>query len=393
MSRMTTPLERLRPWIYTGSIFLTMTLAYPAYINSSYLETFMSAPAVGLLYTIAAILTIVMMIELPRLAARFGHRALAVAAAVLTALAAGGLSAATNTATVIIAFIALYTFGFLLKLVVDIYLEGASNNADTGGIRGTYLMLTNLVWLSAPALAALLIRGNDYAPLFLVAALALIPVIIIIGRRFPELPARPPRESFIRTCRRLARHEDVNARNLYAILWIDFLLNFFYALMVVYLPLYLHTVLGFSWAVIAPMFTIMLLPFVLLQRPLGFLADRQLGEKEFLIIGFVIAALFTALIPFVPTASVLVWGILLFMTRVGAATIEVMKETYLFKSISVADGAVMSLSRMTVPLSYLVGAGVALGVLAVLPFAALFFLLGLVMLGGVAFTLRLRDTR
>jgi len=78
-------------------------------------------------------------------------------------------------------------------------------------------------------------------------------------------------------------------------------------------------ILGFGWENIGLIFTIMLVPFVLVDFPLGRLSDK-IGEKKLLITGFLITILFTLIIPFISAPLVWIWAIILFGTRLGAAT-------------------------------------------------------------------------
>ena len=183
------------------------------------------------------------------------------------------------------------------------------------------------------------------------------------------------------------------AKNIYSILVIDFLLQFFYSIMVVYMPIYLLDHVGLSWANIGLIFTIMLLPFVLFELPLGKIADKWLGEKEILIGGIIIISLATITCSFLNTKSWLLWTIVLFLTRVGAATIEIMKETYLFKKISGVDTGIVALSRINVPFSYLVGPAFFSIALMFFDFRYIFILLGLIMLGGLKYAWAIKDTK
>src|SRR5207249_2591358 len=118
---------------------------------------------------------------------------------------------------------------------------------------------------------------------------------------------------------------------------VNFLLQFFFSWMIIYTPIYLHEYVGFTWSQIAIIFSIMLLPFVILELPLGKIADRVLGEKELLVTGFSIMALTTAAMTFLHSANMVIWIGLLFISRIGAATVEIMSETYFFKQVSDID--------------------------------------------------------
>jgi MFS family permease len=193
--------------------------------------------------------------------------------------------------------------------------------------------------------------------------------------------------------RKLFVKTDQTARHIRRILVIDFLLNFFYAVMVVYMPLYLKNQIGLTWNEIGLTFTVMLLPFVLFELPLGKLADRFFGEKEILIGGLIIISLATIACSYLFSPIWFLWAILLFVTRMGAASIEIMKETYLFKKISGTDAGIVSLSRINVPFSYIVGPIFVAPILATFGLRYVFLGLGLVMLLGLIFVFRLKDTK
>ena len=63
---------------------------------------------------------------------------------------------------------------------------------------------------------------------------------------------------------------------------INLILKFFYAWMIIYTPIYLHEYMNLGWDKIGIVFTIMLIPFVILQYPMGKISDK-IGEKKLLI--------------------------------------------------------------------------------------------------------------
>ena len=87
------------------------------------------------------------------------------------------------------------------------------------------------------------------------------------------------------------------------------------------------------------------------------------------------------------------WALILFATRVGAATVEIMKETYLFKKISADDLDVLSLSRLTTPLALIIAPLSASIFLLFFPFRFIFLALSIIVALGLTQSLRLIDTR
>ena len=163
--------------------------------------------------------------------------------------------------------------------------------------------------------------------------------------------------------------------------------------MVIYTPIYLFEHIGFNWKQIGFIFMIMLIPFVLVDYPLGHLSDK-IGEKKLLLVGFLITILFTCMIPFIKTPEVWIWAIILFGTRLGAATIEIMAESYFFKEISDRNADEISFFRNTYPLSFIIAPLVAIPVLLFVPsFKYIFFVLSAIMLCGFLIVLRLKDIK
>jgi MFS family permease len=213
---------------------------------------------------------------------------------------------------------------------------------------------------------------------------AFIFIIFLHDFRDPKYKEVP----ILKTLRLFARN-----KHLSKIYVINFILKFFYAWMIIYTPIYLHQYVGFSWSQIGIIFSIMLLPFIILDFPLGKLSDR-IGEKKMLIVGFSIISLFTMAIPLFHQPLLWLWAGILFLTRIGAATIEVMSETYFFKSVDEEHADTISFFRNTMSLSFVIAPLVAIPVLLFVPsFEYLFFILGGIMLAGLLISLRLRDVK
>lgn len=194
--------------------------------------------------------------------------------------------------------------------------------------------------------------------------------------------------SMLKTLRSFLKNKD-----LLKIYLINLILKLFFVWMIIYTPLYLNSYLNLGWDKIGIIFTIMLIPFVLVDYPLGKISDK-IGEKKLLITGFAISALFTLIIPMIVEPAVWVWALILFGTRVGAAVIEVMSESYFFKNEREENADVLSFFRNTTPVSYIIAPLCAIPILLLVPsFKYMFFVLGAVMFLGLFLTLRLKDVR
>jgi MFS family permease len=387
--------KKLRIYTYVGAVFMAAYSSIPAYINSSFLAKFLGEKGIGLLYAITSFITIALMLVTPRLIKRFGNKNVLLGFVGLSIVSVLPLAYPTlKVIHTLTAFGIYIILGYLTRYALDVYLENVSEDKKTGLIRGLYMTFYNLAWLASPLLAAYLASQGSYSLVYAVAGVALIPLFFIVLFALKEnRDIKTDSSTVWQEIKYLHTDKTQTARNIKDILAIDLLLNFFYAVMVVYMPLYLNAHIGLSWSIIGLIFTIMLLPFVLFELPLGKIADKWLGEKEILIGGLIIIALSTMATFFLATSNWILWAIILFLTRTGAATIEIMKETYLFKKLDGTDTGIISLSRINVPFSYLLGPIFVSLILITLDFKYIFLFLGLVMLLGLKFALNLKDTK
>jgi MFS family permease len=155
-------------------------------------------------------------------------------------------------------------------------------------------------------------------------------------------------------------------KNISRIYLVSFVLEFFYALAVIYTPIYLLDI-GMSWEKIGWIFTAMLIPFVILQYPMGLLADKKIGEKELIITSLIIVSISTLAIYFIGSASILIWSLVLFSTRIGAAILEIMRDSYFYKRIDGNDIDLINFFRTAQSAAYIVSAVVAFLIFKLFP--------------------------
>jgi len=181
-------------------------------------------------------------------------------------------------------------------------------------------------------------------------------------------------------------------KNIIRIYYISFILEFFYAIMIIFTPLYLLG-LGFSWIQIGTIFSIMLVPFVLIQYPIGILADKETGEKELIALSLFIMGFSTLAFYYIKSTDIFILGAILFMTRVGASLIEILRDSYFYKRIDSRDIDLIDFFRTSKSLAYILAAGVSSILLLKLPIDFLFFFLAVVIFSGLYPTFKLKDNQ
>ncbi len=375
--------------MYALGTILAFAFAIPIYFTSTFLSTFMSTEWVGILYSLSSVLGIIGLAITPRILRKYGNYKTSIfmtSTLVFLLLALGFLS---SPVLIGISFILYSALLMVIVFSLDVFLESYSSDESTGGTRGIYLTLFSVAFVVSPLIAGFLLGDGDYWKLFSASAVFMVAVTAVIAlklRKFKD----PHYEStsLWRTCKKVWATKDI-----YKIFMANFLLRFFYALMVIYTPIYLNQQIGFDWDEIGIIFTIMLLPFIIFEIPAGKIADKWLGEKELLSGGFLLIALTTGALFFITSTSMVVWAAALFMTRVGASIIEIMTESYFFKQIDATNTQMIGFYRNTRPLAYLFAPIIATVFLAFFEYQYLFLALGAMMLYGLRYSLTIKDTK
>ena len=338
-----------RKIIYLAGFLISVPIALTSYINSSLLEIYVDKYFLGIIYMLASLITIIGMAKMPKILTRLGNRKstllfclIFLASLILMGLGGKGF-------IVIPAFIFYFVSVNLIFATLDIFIEDFSKNSPVGGIRGVYLTIINFAWVIAQMMSGSVIAKSSLPGIYLLSALFVSLVCIIFSlflRDFkdPQYEKVP----ILRTIIFFWRN-----RNIAKIYLITLILRFFYAWMIIYTPIYMHEYIGFDWSQIGIIFSIMLLPFIILELPLGILSDR-IGEKKMLLLGFSIMALSVLVIPLITEPIFWIWALILFTTRIGAATIEVMNESYFFKIVKEEYANEISFFRNAPSISYII---------------------------------------
>lgn len=384
--------RRLIP-IYATILLLVFHTFMVAYVNSSFLEQFIDAASVGTIYTAGSALSVLIFLFISRVLQIVGNFRLTIGLLLTNFVAVLGMSQTTVLEVAIPLFIVHLITVPLLIFNLDVFMEERIGNDEsgTGSSRGLLLTLASLVGAISPLISGQLIGnvGTDFTSAYLVSALTLIPVLVLLVLFFRTFS--DPKYSEIDVFS--AIHTFWINVNLRSVFVAHFLLQMFFMMTVVYIPLYLTSNIGLSWAEFGIIMFFAQMAYVLFEYPIGIIADRYIGEKEMMAAGFLIIAISTAWISFVSVASVLVWSIIMFTMRVGAALVEVTTESYFFKQTKSTDAQIISFFRVTRPLSYVLGAVVASLALLYVPFNLLFIVFALLMMPAMLCTLYIQDTK
>ena len=370
-----------------GFLFSVHT-ALIVYSNSSFLNQFIPESYAGLLYSIASIICIFGLLIIPRVIARFGSRITMISLLLITIGACIVQIFTPSPIAVMIAFCGLFATNTMFFLANDIMIDLIAENESMGKTRGNYLTALNIGYVIAPSITGFVLARMGFSTLYTIAAVLLVPLLIIIIQARSIRKIHISKVNILQSLKNLWKNK--NVRN---IALANFLLQFFYAWMIIYTPIFLHEQLGIPWDSVGTLFSVMLFAFVLTQIPLGRLADQYLGEKYLLIGGFIIIGITTSLLFFLPVFTLPLLGLILFGTRIGASCIEVLTESYFFKKIPHDESGEISIFRNMYPIAYIIAPIIGGGILQILPVQYLFLILGIIMLCGITLIIPIQNTK
>ena len=375
--------------MYILSFLFSLHIALSAYINSTFLSEIFDVKFVGILYTISSIVTLLLLSKSANILKYFGNKKLTLILLLINMLSIVGMITSVNPYIVGSSFIAFVSTNTQILFCIDIFIEHFGNKKTIGKNRGLYLTIINLAWMTSPLIASFLItKEGGYTTIYIVAFVAII--IMTVGLLFSVKTFKDTtykKTPFLETYKYLKTN-----RHMLAITMVNFILQFFYAWMVVYTPIYLYENIGLNWGQIGIIFTIMLSPFVILGLPIGILIDKYHVKKKILLfVGFIIISVSTYLITEMTTKSVLLWGLLLFITRVGASIIETTSEIYFFSHIKEEEAYLLSVFRDMNPVAYIIAPLISTLIFIFLPFKFLFIILSIILLFGFYYITQLKN--
>jgi len=302
-----------------------------------------------------------------------------------------GFALTKNIYLLALLFIIHFILTALLYICLNVFIESFSKHAETGSIRGLFLALLNIGILISPIIGGTILLHTSFTGVYITAALMLVPFLFFLHKYLNHIT-----EPAYHNVNMWGAFKNAwKNKNLRAALIGEFMVQCFYAVMIIYSPIYLTTLgipLALYLTVIIPC---ALIPLVVLPYELGFLADTRFGEKELLIMGLVILTITTFLCVVVTSPSPLVWIAILLTSRIGASFVETMSFTYYFKKIQPEDASLTALFTNTgIFATFIVGlTGFFIAPFLVERPQLMFVVLGCAILWSISFVLPMKDTR
>lgn len=358
------------------------------YVLSGYFEKISGTENVGLFYLLAYAAGLWFLFDLHRFIGKFGRSGVFNLSVFLKILFVTLAMLSPEGYWTIVFLMAYLVFGVVEWVSLDVILESFSVDNMSGRIRGKHLTFMNAGFILGPFLSAIIVEKLGFPGIFLLLFIlnsaTLVVSLLGLGRINHEIRKNIGIKEIFEKIRQ--------RKNISRIYHISFALEFFYALMVIYTPIYLRD-LGMSFSEVGVVLSIMLIPFVLVQYPAGFIADKKLGEKEMIIMSLSVMAVSTMFIYFIESASVFLWALTLTITRFGAAMLEVLRDSYFYKRIDASDVDLNDFFRTAMPVGYILSTLISFVALFVFPVKTMFALIALVVASAIPSAIFLSDNK
>ncbi len=352
------------------SLLMGFTGGLLVYTMSAYFKNVWESSNIGWTFLIANIILLIILFNIHKLVHTVGRSTLfqllticKISVFIALVIVIGKIP----ETTLLILYIILEALSWaVLKMILESYVT----DNESGRIYGFNLTVTNIGLILAPIAAIQLLSQFGFTGIFY---FSIILNIIIFAVAFFNLrhvdTLRPQQPNYKGLFKKLQSRTDIQK-----IFSISFALEFFFAIMVIYTPLYLLDQ-GFSWSQISIIFTVMLIPLILIQYPVGLLADKKLGEKELLFIAFVLIALSSTALYFFGNTSMIIIMTILLISRIGAAFVGILRLSYFYKRIDKTDVDMIAFFQTARPLAYIIAPATASVFLIFLPMNSVFILI------------------
>src|ERR1035437_8161238 len=239
-----------------GFIF-AFSSSIPAFVNSSFLKSLTNERIVGIIYTIGSIFSLICLILIPKILKKYGNYKVTVFLVIAHFLNFLCLAFLQNIYLIILCFMLSGVIATVIYFNLDVFIEHHSVDIKTGSIRSIYLTCINLAWLLSPWLSGVIVGESSYRRIYFIVALIMVPIVLIVSSNLKNF-----KDPEYKTFDVFATIKSINTnKNIINIIVSGFLLQSFYAWMIVYTPIYLNQYIGFDWGTIGLIFSIALLPF------------------------------------------------------------------------------------------------------------------------------------
>lgn len=381
-------MDRKKIWFVSFlSLLMGLISSSLIYVTSDYIKRSTGLEHTGSFYVVAYIVVFLILFYFHRIVNRIGKIRLFLYIQLLKIGILSVLVFLPDSYSGAVLLSVYMVFSYLTWVEMDSILESFSIDRMSGRIRGLYLFMSNIGYMIGVFSVTQILDKYSFSGVFLftmiVSAMLFTLTLIKLKNIKENLREVLSPQKLVK---KVFHNKDV-----FNIYLVSISLEIFYAVVVVYVPLYLIYEIGFNWSQVGVMFVFSQIPYLLLQYPAGYLADKKFGEKELLIFAILLTSLSTFCIYFISSASVFAWTIIMILIRVGPSIFEIMKDSYFYKKVDGRDLDMIDFFRTSGPIGVVFGTLVSLITLSFFEIKTIFILSGFLIIMGIFPAMKLAD--
>ncbi len=387
--------KKLLSVCYLATIFYSIHYFALYFVLSAFLNQYFDKVALSILFAIGAGLSIFASNIFGKSLKRFSNQKsllfILILQFIITLFLA--LSNYLNIIFIAILFIFHIILYTLISVSINVFVEEFSDHENIGTIRGTMLTIYNFGAIASPFISAQLFNFTGFSGLFILSAISILPLIFINKKFFSNI--KEPKYTHKSL---LASFKSVfKDKNIRGVIASSFILNSFYAVVNIYLALYILEIIGIPASIyLGIIIPITVIPFILIPYELGKYSDEIFGEKRAMMIGIFILSAVLIIIPIfnITTDNIFVWILLLFVARTGATITETENYAYFYKNVNEKRSDLISLFQNMVNVSFIFVTilGAILMNIFDINLNIIFLIVGILGLISIFIILKIRDT-
>ena len=148
--------------IFSCGFLLSFHVALTAYVNSSFLSTFLAERNVGWMYVVGSLSSIAALLLIPKLLRKIGGYKFLLLSVGLNAICLLSLSIFKSASVILPIFLIYYVLNIVIVFSLDELLEIFSKNSKVGRVRGLYLAIMSSAWVIAQIVSAKVLANLSF---------------------------------------------------------------------------------------------------------------------------------------------------------------------------------------------------------------------------------------
>lgn len=335
--------------LYIYSFLVSIHIAFVVYTGSTFLSGIFGQENIWIIYSAAASLTLLLNFSITTLLRYFKIEKLNNLALILAGLNLLFLSFSDFPFNIFLSYIIYIALSEYLLMLSSIMIEDLSRDAVTGSIRGRFITMQSLAYVISPFFTSFLIKYFGISYIFLFSGFCIFCALIYFRINIRNLPNISIHDkSFFISLKQIWKNYDLRV-SIFSLI----AMNVFFVGAVVFLPFKMAS-LGIPLTTyLSVLLPIALLPFLFIPNILGHIEDQMKDEKQFILIGLFGLLFILTIFAVTTSTSLILWAIILFISRIFSSITETSTNSYFFKKINKSDTAVISIFSSSSQIAYL----------------------------------------